>query len=272
MRFPKWTRKPPVNAKLNLGHRLAVGLYDALLFNEGFGSVRSIFKSNSYALATNATWKMTPSGYGVDIPGSADGSGLDSVAGPTATAVTWMALVTADTSGLSYSMFISHVGTNQHELRYNAVGQLDLIWNYPAVGFSFVTDATTVPVGTPFLATATYDGSNLTLYKNDKSVGVPQTGVSYDGAATSVRIGGRQGDNSFPWDGAVHLVYFWNRALTQAEIAWLYQDPYAFIIREDTSSILYNLKAAAAAGDTQEWMSRSIPKVRQPQQWTSYSN
>ena len=29
---------------------------------------------------------------------------------------------------------------------------------------------------------------------------------------------------------------------------------------------------AASSGDTQEWMSRSVPKVRQQQQWTSYSN
>ena len=80
------------------------------------------------------------------------------------------------------------------------------------------TAAQTQSINTWTCWTATYDGANLTLYKN----GVAGTPLAWAGtplsSATEIRIG-RRWDSAEQITGQIPIVRLYNRALTSVEIA-----------------------------------------------------
>jgi hypothetical protein len=58
------------------------------------------------------------------------------------------------------------------------------------------------------------------------------TGNNYNGTTTSNTpiLVGKRSDTVGEWSGTVFHVYIWNRVLSDAEMAWLSSEPYAFFI------------------------------------------
>jgi uncharacterized repeat protein (TIGR03803 family) len=115
-------------------------------------------------------------------------------------------------------------GNNRTYLFWLYSGHIGFYISHDGSGYTSVADPTALPTNTWVHVAATYDGTNMVIYRNGVQVGL----VTYPGIiATNSKpffIGRTDGGGSFSgyWDGQIDEVSIYNRALSSNEIAAIY--------------------------------------------------
>ena len=217
--MPGYLPKPPV-CILNRAHPLARGLVAAWPFDEGGGgkAVRDAVGSNHGMAAAYNKWTGGAFGHCLTFNGTSDyvSVGSSSALDQPKTFSFWYT-----TSTYQIGMTISR-GSDNYEVYTHTS---DNKWTmYLGNAYSY----TNVPLrlNTWTLLTIVVGGTTITTYENGgwysttTIVGTP----SYANAGT-LYIGTREG--AFRFDGSMDDVRLYNRALSAAEVAAVYADPWA---------------------------------------------
>ena len=230
-------RKPPLGARLNRSHQLAQGLVGCWVMNEGGGTVAIDSAGiNTGTLTNGPLWSAGQFGPALNFDGVNDyvrqdaySSSLD-LLGTSLTlsawikpnnATGWQAIVNKprfdnshDAPYFEWSMY--------HEI---TTGLLDFF----IAGDSFQRPSTSgVPNGVWSHVAVTYESNSIKHYINGRldrtTAGVTVSVVNTN--STRVRIGSNGGSGEI-MDGHIDSVRVYNRVLSQQEIRWLYQEPFA---------------------------------------------
>lgn len=222
-----WT-KPPLGVQLNSGHWAATGLVGAWIMNEASGSIARDLSGcgNDGTLASDVTWAT-----GVDGPSlSFDSSTTAVVIGSDPSIVfesprhiTIYAVVDTTQSPTNADYIFGH--STEVILRVRNGIHVQMFLN------SFTTNdnvegATTTPIAERVHMAGTYDGINMKCFLNGLEDGSVVPTGSYGPAAGTVRIGGTSASVSSAYNGLIHALYLYERALSPGEIGMMYQDPY----------------------------------------------
>jgi len=132
-------------------------------------------------------------------------------------------------------------------------------------GNAKIKDTAFVPtVGQWYHLVGVADGENVRIYIDSKDVGSP---TSYSGVmdkdAVDMRIGDDLNDSHGPFKGIIDHLMIWNRALTAAEIAHLYREPFCMFERVMNSSVLFvPITNLAGVTSAQSATSTTLKRVR----------
>lgn len=259
-RFGGHSEKPPVGSVLDAGHPLAKDLVVCALFNEGGGiKVHNCANPNIVGTAdspTQVVWSNLVHSSG-QMCGRIGGPGVWSGSGPGVGMFDFgtypsyfenlkqftfgiIAGFDSDSAQAHTALELSSgSSTSQRVFSMFNSGNPALWFGGPSNGSSF-TFVSMTPVdgqsgnglSSPEFPVWTWDGATLRGYLNGLLKGSSAfTGLA-NPAGVHLTIGNRIGGNaSFPWVEPIYAVYFWRRALSAAEVQWLYTDPWVMIRR-----------------------------------------
>jgi hypothetical protein len=233
--------KPTFGAQIDWGHPLAIGMDSCLLFNEGAGGMSAGLGnvSQPYSdLCRKRKW--TIGSYGVP----------PSVSGPWGTMAHCI-------PGTSYSMLpvptFSRFLTGSWTIRMKARPSSTAIANANCVswccgvaggnagwipgphgiveiyggGWLYVSANTTLVANRWYDAVWVFDGTNETTYVNGRQDHAP---LAYNVGSTPLNALFNIATSDYsPFSNDADLFMFWNRALSPAEVNWLWADPYAMV-------------------------------------------
>jgi len=246
--------KPFRGAQLNKAHPLAHDIVGAWLLNEGSGNI--IFDASGYghngAITASPIWAAGPTGGVLNFSLSVDNdtiiipatSKFDSVVGANSeyTISTWFK---TDATSIGSTQYLFMKGRISEEspaigLRVNVSGVIE--HSFFGGGSSRVlTGMKTVDDQIWHHVVATYSalGGRHVIYVDgiEDNSGV-QT-IQIDAHTYNVSIGSRVSQISDEFDGNIAQTYFWNRALTVAEVRSLYTDPYAMFEMPTSPALFY---------------------------------
>jgi hypothetical protein len=251
------TKKPPLSATINFGHPLADGMVACFLVNELGGPIIDLVSGVAMPLHSGTSRVIAPWGIGLDCRGAGRG----------ASTVTWKKIKEVGTGGNGNNrgwtiVWRGSIGASPTAFSGLAVNSFDaarssqpfsafvLAFNATADGY-FVNWNDNAPgigtTGKSYSATASraFDGSERQvvaatfgadgnfLYEDGNKVisaGV-NTQTTNPNFLSDARTGFCAGASTDPGDSKaiVRHVYFYRRALSQAEVQWLWVEPYAFI-------------------------------------------
>lgn len=237
---PDRLRKPPLGARINRAHPLAVGLADDWLYSEGGGTrlVNLASPANPATLTNTAAyprnWEATPAGPGIYV---AIYDGINPTvyaesAGTNQTRMTYDCLVVVDTTTSVGVMgqFENTIldSTYDRQLSINSSGQFV---SYIYDGSPKAATGTTVVASKQaYRVTVTADGTNLRLFVNGVLEATTAAGSPY-AAYTNPRFfvgGARESGLLSPTATAGWIVRarVWHRALSGEEVRAVHADPY----------------------------------------------
>lgn len=231
-----WPHKPIQGTPVISGHSLApnAGFW---LFNEGMGDKVSDLSGNGNdgTFSGDVSWVRGERDPALDFPGTndyitiPDNPSLDVTAGITIIAKIYQhshqhRFVDRYTNPYSYGLW-DYWDSPQDTFRFGL---------YIAGGHRALDDVTTSPLNEWVVVAGTYDSSIMRLYKNGVEVNnVVMGGPIQSGSGSEVVIGARAQDYTEDFDGLIEYVYLYNRALSAAEIAEIYSNPYAMFAIPD---------------------------------------
>jgi hypothetical protein len=238
--------KPPKGSGLDEGHPLASGLILCSLFNEGVGAPTAFDTTRLHNNGTLRTvdWVVGQRGWALNFDHVWDtndivdyGVMLETEAQSELTVVVscrWDA--TAD-PGTPIAKFTGW--ENGWAIRFYTDGHIQYRVSAASSNSDGYTGTGLVSIDTWYQAALVFDGGGSANSDKLKGYldGVAQS-LSYNNTVPTATHSG-QADNLIlgaevdPWgsnfDGKIDYMAVWNRALDAQEIAWLYDQPYAFI-------------------------------------------
>lgn len=264
----RWTTQPPIGARINFGHPLAVGLTFYALYNAGGGLQKTLLPAN---LPETAVGSMpSPNWYSGPDAGKShkwDGNwgsyyqrGLW-VEPPNA--VTCVTRLRRIGNNPSYSVPIIKTWKNvsnptlwSYGLEYNRAGAgqdvicalISTASTNGGVGTTVTTPTTTTNVHTTGMR---YTSGALDIFFN----GIKQhtdagfTGaITYDTGTTSNLIISGAVDNAAgnEWTGDLYYAAVWNRVLSSSEMEWLHAEPYAMMVPQARNRFFMTAAASRA--------------------------
>lgn len=231
--------KPRAGHQLNRAHQLARGLLARFLMNEGNGTLLfDLATRKNHAALVNmdpsTAWGGSPRG------GALAFDGVDDIAGSTLTGldgagqgsmVAWFRTTTAP-AGPNQILSAPSAGATVSgmTLRIASSTTLQAAANVGAVNVA--TTAATLNYFDGFwhqMATV-YDGANVILYYDGRLIASAAGTGAIAASDSALSIGGL-GAGLRLFTGQIDDVRVYNRALAPAEIAWLYAEPYADMVR-----------------------------------------
>lgn len=226
-------RKPPYGQiRLNRNHPLAKGLVGCWLMNEGGGNTVYDLSGKDNNLDTFVnTPEWDSDGINFDLASSEYVSGTDKGSlSPAGDELTIFAIVTpARTTFTEDGTIFWRTRTTSQTLLYGL--RIDSILNRYEF-LNYTSSATTITGNTPITTKKTsvagvYDGSNIHLYVNSivDATPVSKTGNFPSPSHAAISVGAKT-SNEFYFDGIVHVLFIFERALTPSEIASLHVNPY----------------------------------------------
>jgi hypothetical protein len=225
--------KPPLGRQLNRAHPLANGLVACWLFNEGVGGKVADLSGNKNdgALAGNASWVAGKFGSAIDLDG-VDGTKISVSNPPFGAGQKQFTVVThfrLDELGRRQGVFCTP--TNSAILaRFREAGDLRCDINTD-LGASALTSIYNPSLGEDLHWAIVYiEGDNQYHYINGRFVVSGSVSGSID-ALTSINIGSFHDIAGRHLNGPVRYCYVYDRALSAAEIASLYAEPFAMFRR-----------------------------------------
>lgn len=239
-RYPRGhgRRKPGPWSRIDWSHQLANGLVGAYLFNEAGGN--SFGKTgNPNNLAYTGT-TPAPGGFGraaAQFNGTSDFAQLTSAlvtAAPCTLALLFTPNSAKDADILQVSArTVALTSWNAFILQQRTTGgQLLRAGRFSTGTSTFATSTATYTLGVPCLGVAVFAGSaSATIYLN-AAPGVTDVTSNTPGSMDTTCVGGRAVNNTHNNFGAItaDMALIYNRALSAAEVAWLYAEPFAFLL------------------------------------------
>lgn len=223
--------KPPLNSSLDRNNPLANGLvaYWPFLENSG-GLTYDLSGSGKTGTITGATW--VPGKFGSCL--SFNGSGYVNYGAATSLELTTMTLsawIKTNFTG-NYQVIINKQVSSTNRNYWFAIHSTTnvlLFYFYVGETNKTINGSTVVADGNWHHVVAVYDGSLRYLYVDGKSDATPTSPGGNPNVGTSnVYIGAEAGITRF-FNGLLDNVMIFNRALSAAEIAQLYREPFGFI-------------------------------------------
>lgn len=237
-------QKPFRGSRLNHSHPLARNLSLCTILNEGVGDLSTFDHANGLASSIEygtPTWVAAEKGFCVKPVGTVMNPGR----------LSWGSANLPSSSPSEISMEImfrldsttgAPVQNMEHAGRRTASGSqwyMYTSWgNESSVNLSFTTSGGTnyqsfsgwgdLPLGEWYHFVWTYDGTRSVTYRNyNEAISVVDP-VSNTGALVAANAGFYLGSQYYASDGPVALYRVWHdRILTDADIAWLYHEPYS---------------------------------------------
>lgn len=224
-------QKPPVGRRLDLGHPLAVGLVGCWLFNEGQGRTAvDLCGASNGSFLNGASWAS-----------GSDGVSLNSAANQYVRipATRWQKTDAAVTHEWWWRpRSIRNYNGGFTKTVVNAAAPIDFYVDASNAANAFAGStgsAAHVSVSNFCIAgqlqqvvVTAQTGGNMVLYRDGIAMATASASPVLD-AGSDFRVGGREDAATF-FDGTFQLARVWNRAISAAEIASLYADPYQMIL------------------------------------------
>jgi Concanavalin A-like lectin/glucanases superfamily len=243
-------QKPPIGAVIDWSHQLARGLVGAWLLQEGGNAWRDYAGRYGILLLNPGTATgqvaLAPSvGY---IGGSARFlSANKHVLGPVPSVNTRIVPIPPFTfvaSGLRTASApnpASMMSDTYYEGTSGGAYALDIYNNNvragvynPAVGYAAAVGSRTLATGTRYVLGAIYASTSLrTAYVNGLQDGTANTtAIAQPAGLNAFALGANYStpSGSSFWDGWIDWAYYWSRALSAAEMLWLYQEPFGMFL------------------------------------------
>lgn len=244
---PRTLVKPSHMARINRGHPLAQGLAHAYLLDEaggqtlndrGFTNPTKLTKSS-----TNVPWGATPYGTGWVVAAAATNNLYTATitAGQTdfcAWPMTDVVLVLTNATPAANTSAIS-VGGASHGCQFQQQTSGKLFYKVQSSGGQSSAQSTAaMAVGTYASWAGTVSSSGaMAIYHNGVQEGTASLIGTFDTGSTSVTLGAQTSGGSGNWNGGIVYWLHYTRALSPAEVRWLYEDP--FCILEPLRAPLY---------------------------------
>lgn len=227
-------QKPPVGSQVRTGHPLTQGLAGAWLLDHAAFDVTG--RSPGIGSPSNATFvpqgavATTAAGYlplrstklvGGEVNLTLMSFGVMTGTGPSGGRASYSERGSSGNDILKLG-FTSGGGTGCELTYRNDGGTLSQLRGNKAINDGRMHQIVGRKVGTAL--TVWVDG----ILDNSATFG--SASDAFTDATVEARALGDKGDNTVSWNaGAVSAIYVWRRALTDNEIRWLAQEPYAFI-------------------------------------------
>jgi hypothetical protein len=229
-------QKPLLGVPVNWSHPLARGLVRAWIMNENGGT---FVYDRCARIAANfsgaPTWAAGKYGSRIECDGNDDS--IDNTAILPFTNYPFTIIVSAIRCSGSYSNIY---GVNQTGVNITRAGMncssTGFLTGYVYSGSSGgdVQSVTTFAVGDEYWgAFVGYSSNNRSMYVNGKYEANTTTAKNFPTGLNSESFARHWGAGGAPYCYAAkfNYVYTYNRALTDAEIAWLYREPFAMFDR-----------------------------------------
>ena len=220
--------KPPKGAMLNRGHNLARGLVGCWLMNEGGGNiVNDLSGSHNNGIITGATWAGGIYGSCLSFNGSNQWVDISDATLP-APGTSDFSIVTVlrhprdDTSRAIFTK--GRIAANECTFYKNGTDQLVFYADAGNINAA-ISGSNSWPDNQWFQAVAVRRSGIVTVYQNVTTTATDVTATSAITTATDWRIGA-SGTGDIDYAGQINYLYYYNRALSASEIAWLYREPF----------------------------------------------
>jgi hypothetical protein len=237
----------PVWPVLQRGHTLAHGLIGAWPFGEGSGGTLNDLGPRRLAASSlgGSTWVGSEYGSAVSLNGSSQGATIPYAAAldSARTTISFMLFATAAVVSGNYTTLFSqgYDGTTVprvFDCRINAnnnagVGTNLCFGDYDGASFASASSSldlsSSANLNRWILVTGVYDGSNYSIYLNGKLDATVAAGHAPSSNTKNFNVGylDVNGSNGRFFQGSIQNVRIWDRALSAAEIAQDYFDPFA---------------------------------------------
>ena len=225
IRSPIWPdprAKPPFGAaRVNWAHPLARDMSTCLLFNEGGGKPQSPARETQGAgwSITGAVWRTGPGGKQLSFDNTSKFVSYDTNNFPFGSLVTVSAVVIPDlVNSAVHSVFRDSTTTAIYLWSTN-------VWAGYSSPSNEILGTSTVVAGTTYRVTLVLTPAGRALYVNHAQERA-DVGTATSGSG-AIKIG--SDDFSQHWSGGIISWCKWNRALSAADVAWLYNEPYSFL-------------------------------------------
>ena len=265
--------KPPRGTQLNQSHPLARGLTGCWLLNEATGD--KVFDvsghSNAGTLSGNTCWKGGKFGPALDFDGSGDyvDCGTDSSLDFTSENFTISFWVNHDTTSVKQHYFSrGKLSTNGYYLENHGDGNIYFVTNQSG-NFQLTYGPSGIAAGSWCHIVIVRDEVKGKIYVNAGEINYSAQPTIVDPASSgySAKIAAEY-DGTDTLNGLIDHVRIYNRALSAAEIAWLYREPFCMFERPVSPALLYvsagqvvTLAAALSAQSTGSAAVRLTRKV-----------
>jgi hypothetical protein len=245
--------KPPLGAQINRAHPLAQGLIFYALFNEGSGEASTLvpygkvgttvgtftgWKGYEYGLSRN--WYYAGAGAGGGVQGVYWPGVLASQ--PAVITVAFSAYPLAHNGSYGENVFTTGPMNfdfySNTQISYAVVMQVQgsksgsyVFSSPPSDGSQFAGSFFQQPGGSAADLRLWYNG----LRVKDDTFGSGYNSMDWTASPTTDVLIGASSETNPPtggsgMDGLIYWVAVWNYALSDAYVAWLYQDPYAMLL------------------------------------------
>jgi len=231
--YPPW-QKPLRGMGLDRSHPLSRGLVGAYIFNEGSGS--KVFDSVSRDLKTIAGVSLWDRGGYYTDGTIGNGINVGSTLQITGSFTVWSFVRPGfDRDALNSShVFRVNYGGNIAGIRWYGYSTDDYrLTVETSAGSKSVTLAENDNFQNEDIKIwCRYDGANIFLGIDEGRIigSTAQTGTLTATANSFIGCSDLTATTD-SWDGHIYATYFWNRALTPAEMAWLHREPYCMFQR-----------------------------------------
>lgn len=222
--------QPPLGTPINAGHPLANQLAGYWLLNEGGGQLATNRVSGTTkdgTLTSGAVFKVGQGGTAVTFDGTDDVITVPTTINPGSYPLTLMAWVRVDSTAAVRS--IMSIGVNQQEHVLLVITPTPRFWALTQVGAanSQATGSTPVVTGIWYHVVGVYaSATSRKIYVNGRLEATEATSRAPSTASPTIRIGDRNGLTTQRFAGLINHAALWTRALTDSEVAGLYQNPY----------------------------------------------
>lgn len=248
--------KPPMGSNLDLGHPLMRGLVACWIASEGGGNrAQDAIPDHlvgAMAFNGNPRWSGGLSGVGLTFDGAADyllnSSTISGISTNTGrySIVAWAQ--PASVSAGAHMVFVAgSVGGGYSVLLRRDANVWSLFQKNGAPDVGAQSTADLVVANQWHQVVGTWDGAAIRLYVH----GVLRTTTAVTGrtrAGSAQAIGGGGGIEAAQfWDGSIDHVLVYDRAISQAEIQWLHEEPYTLFRGPEKSHLALNFRSAVVS-------------------------
>lgn len=236
---PWGMQKPVPGSQIDWGHPLARDFRLCLLFNERAGVPQNLVRQQPLPQDVKAwagSWASRNSIDGVDITQKA-AEGAFQLAPP----YTIISKCAANNTTNGNLVAVSETAVNSNAAGlYSTYSSNVTGMYYYSASYKYIYIAPPA-LGMPYTLSGVFGTAAQQIYYNGQPG--PTREDSYT-LATGYITWGAWMDWSDNWDGPIDYFYIINRALSAAEVAWLYAEPYA-MIQAPEMPVFYSIPAGA---------------------------
>lgn len=202
------------------------------LFNEDTGNIVNDLSGNGHIGTLAGTAHFVPGKFGPAIEFDGDSDYISISTTPPINNFTFIAAVNIDSFHATNNRYIIEKIDNDFLLGVDGDDNANKVKVYAEDTTAGWVEGSSLLVNTEYILAATYDGVSMKIYINGVlDVSTPCTGNIVDDNAGYI-MGVDDGFTSgIFFDGIIHYIMAYNRALNDSEIAQLYREPFCVIER-----------------------------------------